>query len=291
MNTIMVSHGRNITESDIEFIRSLIRDHPSWNRTRLSEELCYSWGWRAANGRVRDMTCRSFLLKLHRRDLICLPPPQRPANNHIRNRSIPDILHGCDPVHCQLNELRPLQIVNALEDPFHRDLFKCLLQRYHYLGYQGSPGETLWYLIFDRRQRPLACLLFASAAWKIAPRDKFIQWDHDTRQRNLRFLTNNTRFLILPWVKVKCLASHILALIVRQIADDWQKRYQHSVVMLETFVDATRFRGTVYRAANWINIGQTQGRTRQDRTHTIKTTVKDIYLYPLTPSFRDSLNP
>ena len=288
MEMIAVSHNRDITEKDIHYIRQLIWKNPTWNRTCLSRNLCRSWQWYAANGQLRDMACRNMLLKLERQGHIILPPPRRSPNNHLRNRNIPDILHSSDPIDERLKQLIPLQIINVREDPFYHDLFKCLLHRYHYIGYQGSPGETLSYLIFDRCQRPLACLLFAAAAWKIAPRDQFLGWDANTRQRNLTFVTNNTRFLILPWVEVKCLASHILAKVAKQIQFDWIQLYNHPIFLLETFVDQ-RFKGTSYKAANWVKIGQTTGRTRQDRKHCIQVPVKDIYLYPLTRTFREKL--
>ena len=289
METITVSNNQHITVKDIDYIRHLILKNPTWNRTRLSRNLCQSWQWYASNGQLRDMACRKMLLKLERQGHITLPPPRCSPNNHLRNRHIPDILHASDPIHEGLEQLIPLQIINVREDPFYRALFKCLLHRYHYIGYQGSPGEALEYLIFDRWQRPLACLLFAAAAWKIAPRDQLIGWDANTRQRNLVFVTNNTRFLVLPWVKVKCLASHILAKAAKKIQYDWLQRYKHPIFLLETFVDQ-RFKGTSYKAANWIKIGQTAGRTRQDRNHRIQVPVKDIYLYPLAKTFREDLS-
>ncbi len=145
------------------------------------------------------------------------------------------------------------------------------------------------YLVRDHNNRPLACLLFGSAAWKTAPRDSFIGWDRQRRKRNLCYITNNMRFLILPWVKVQHLASHILSRVSRRICSDWIKKYNHPVHLLETFVDRTRFQGTCYKAANWILTGQTQGRTRNDRDRTIKVSPKDIYVYPLIKNFRKRL--
>jgi len=290
MRIIIANNERRISAKDIDYIRRLIRQNPTWNRTGLSRKLCQSWQWYSPNGRPRDMTCRTLLLKLERQGQIVLPPPLRSPNNHLRNRRIPNILHSSDPIHDELDQLIPLQIINVCEHPFYRDLFKCLLNRYHYIGYQGSPGETLWYLIVDRYQRPLACLLFAAAAWKIAPRDQFIGWDATIRRQHLIFVTNNTRFLILPWVDVNCLASHILSKVAKQIQCDWIRRYNHPIYLLETFVDQ-RFQGTSYKAANWIKVGQTSGRTRQDRNHRIQAPVKDIYLYPLSKTFRQDLSP
>ena len=289
MEIIIANKERRITSKDIDYIRQLIRENPTWNRTGLSRKLCKSWQWYSGNGQTRDIACRTMLLKLEQQGHIVLPPPIRSPNNHLRNRKTADILHSSDPIEEKLDHLVPLQIINAREDLFYRDLFKCLLHRYHYIGYQGSPGETLWYLVVDRHQRPLACLLFAAAAWKIAPRDRLIGWNANVRQRNLIFVTNNTRFLILPWVKVKCLASQILAKVTKQIHRDWVQRYNHPIFLLETFVDQ-RFKGTSYKAANWIKIGRTTGRTRQDRNHRIQVPVKDIYLYPLVRTFKEDLN-
>jgi hypothetical protein len=145
-------------------------------------------------------------------------------------------------------------------------------------------------MAFDREQTPLACLLFGSAAWKCAPRDEFIGWDTEARRANLRYLTNNMRFLILPWVRVPHLASHILGRVTRRINLDWVRKYGHPLCLLETFVERDCFQGTCYRAANWICVGQTRGRSRNDRDHTLRVPVKDIYLYPLAKGFRDILS-
>jgi hypothetical protein len=163
------------------------------------------------------------------------------------------------------------------------------LAQHHYLGHRGPVGEHLCYLARDRHGRDVACLLFGAAAWKTAPRDRFIGWDHTRRQRYLNLITNNTRFLILPWVEVPHLASHLLALILRRLSADWREKYGHPICLVETFVDRSRFKGTCYRAANWTCVGQTQGRGRQDRYGTLHVPVKDVYLYPLAENFRQIL--
>jgi hypothetical protein len=168
-------------------------------------------------------------------------------------------------------------------------LFNCLLNRYHYLGHRNTVGENIRYLVRDCTGRPVGCALFGSAAWKCAARDAWIGWDRGRREANLGFLTNNTRFLVLPWVAVPHLASHLLATLARRIRADWQAKYGHPVHALETFVESDRFRGTCYRAANWLRLGKTQGRTRNDRNHCLRATVKDVYLYPLSPDFRREL--
>jgi hypothetical protein len=168
-------------------------------------------------------------------------------------------------------------------------LFNGLLAHYHYLGHRNTVGENLRYLVRDCHGRPVACALFGAAAWKCAERDAFLGWERATRERNLQRLTNNTRFLIPTWVQVPHLASHVLGLIARRIRGDWQAKYGHPVQALETFVDRSRFKGTCYRAANWLRLGATRGRTRNDRAHRIRAAIKDVYLYPLSPDFRREL--
>lgn len=278
--------GREVSGADIGLIRGLLAEHPAWGRTRLSEELCRRWDWRNARGRPKDMAARTLLLKLERSGHIRLPPRQRPSPNGFRNRHVPIVAHTTDPIRCALRDLRPLAIGVVESGSADLRLFNGLLARYHYLGHRNTVGENLRYLVRDRHGRPVACVLFGSAAWKSADRDAWIGWERGVRERNLQGLTNNTRFLVLPWVSVPHLASHILGLIARQIRADWQAKYGHPVHALETFVDRERFKGTCYRAANWVRLGATRGRTRNDRGHCIRATVKDVYLYPLIPDFR-----
>ena len=289
MAQAMVIQGRNITDGEIALIRDLMAEHRDWGRTRLSEELCRCWNWRNAQGRMKDMAARTLLLKLERRGCIELPPRQRPSSNQFRNRRVPLVEPAAEPIRGNLSDLRPLSV--SLVAPRSEDLrlFKGLLGRYHYLGHRNTVGENLRYLIRDRHGRPVACALFGSAAWKCADRDRFLGWDLACRERNLQALTNNTRFLILPWVQVSHLASHVLGLIARRIRDDWQAKYGHPVHALETFVDRSRFKGTCYQAANWMRLGATRGRTRNDRDRRIQAPVKDVYLYPLIPNFRREL--
>ncbi len=289
MTQDMVIQGRHITADELGLIRGLMAVHCDWGRTRLSEELCRLWDWRNAQGRIKDMAARTLLLKLERRGLIKLPARQRPSSNEFRNRRVPLVDHVSKPICGSLDDLRPLSIsIVAPGSPDVR-LFKSLLAQYHYLGHRNTVGENLRYLVRDRHGRPVACSLFGSAAWKCADRDAFLGWEPAARERNLQWLTNNTRFLVLPWVEVPHLASHVLGLIARRICGDWQAKYGHPVHALETFVDRSRFRGTCYRAANWLRLGATQGRTRNDRNRSIQTAIKDVYLYPLTPHFRQEL--
>ncbi len=187
-----------------------------------------------------------------------------------------------------LKEIAPVQI-KPVEDRSELDLFKCFLSAYHYLGFSGTVGENLKYMAYDSSGRPLACLLFGSAAWACGPRDDFIGWDREKRGKNLSLATNNTRFLILPWVSVKYLASHILSRVCQRIKDDWTAKYGHPLYLLETFVERGRFAGTCYKASNWTRVGSTKGRSRNDRSHNMEVPVKDIYLYPLTKRYRKVL--
>ena len=282
--------GRTLTEQDLEQIRNLIAAHPDWHRSRLSQEVAQAWNWRADSGRLKDMAARTLLLKLYRRGWIILPKRRREP---VRRLPLPPELPGTDnipaSIAASLRELAPLalELLHARHSAY--PTFSRYLAHHHYLGYPGPVGEHLAYLARDRHGRDLACLLFGAAAWKTAPRDQFIGWDPAVRARHLNLLTNNTRFLILPWVRVPHLASHILALTLRRLSADWQAQYGHPIYLVETFVDRSRFQGTCYRAANWMCVGQTQGRSRQDSAHNLSVPIKDVYLYPLTPQFRNQL--
>ena len=285
----MVIQGRVVSGADIGLIRDLLVEHAQWNRTRLSEELCRRWDWRNAQGRPKDMAARTLLLKLERGGHIRLPPRQRQSSNAFRNRRVLLVAQATDPIGGTLRDLQPLTVSIVAPGSEDLRLFNGLLAQYHYLGHRNTVGENLRYLIRDRHGRPVACALFGSAAWKCADRDAFLGWDRAARERNLQGLTNNTRFLVLPWVVVPHLASHVLGLIARRIRADWQAKYGHPVQALETFVDRSRFKGTCYRAANWVRLGTTQGRTRNDRAHRIHAAIKDVYLYPLVADFRREL--
>jgi hypothetical protein len=286
MSRSLAIQGRQLLPDDLELIGRLIADNPDWHRTRLSRELCQLWNWRTDKGLLKDMACRSMLRKLEQRKLVSLPGVWRNSN---RARIIAHIAHSCDPVHSELADLRPIQILMIPTRGDTDDLFHCLMDRYHYLGCRGHVGEHIKYIVFDRHNRPLACMLFGSAAWQTKARDLFIGWSPSVRQANLKLMTNNTRFLILPWVVVPNLASFILGACLRRLCDDWQNRYGHNLVLVETFVDRSRFAGTCYHAANWIRIGSTCGRGRQGRSKRVKVPVKDLYIYPLAEDFRQQL--
>ena len=287
-----VVQGRSITAADVADILSLIRAHPGWSRRRLSLALAQRWDWRNAAGQLKDMAARTLLLKLHQRGIIrlperrCQPPRRGPVHT-------PDLFDALvpSPIQSELGALLPLEIQPV--GPRHPDyhLFQRYLVRHHYLSYGGPVGQNLGYLVRSRSAQPLGCVLFGAAAWQCAPRDQWIGWSAAQRVQGLPFIANNSRFLVLPWVRVKCLASHILAHIASRIAADWQGRYGHPLHLLETFVQQDRFNGTCYQAANWIHVGRTTGRTRQDRHNRVNAPFKDIYLYPLTAHARRNLCP
>ncbi len=274
---------------DIRDIRQLLAENPSWHRTKISRELCKLWNWRNPKGQLKDMACRTLLLKLERAGHLVLPARRREAANNSRGKVPAFVKHITDTISCDFKSIAKVKIVTVQPKSENHSLFTCFLSQYHYLGHRTTVGENMQYLISDCSNRPLSCVLFGSAAWKTTSRDTFIGWDYKVREKNVNLITNNTRFLILPWIKVPHLASHILGKIAQRINEDWISKYGHPVYLLETFVDRSRFKGTCYRAANWICTGQTTGRTRNDRHRTIQTPIKDVYVYPLHKNFRQKL--
>lgn len=287
MKTTKIIQGRETTAEDIDFVRRLIKENPSWHRKRLSVELATIWNWRDNTGRLKDMACRTFMLKLHRQATIVLPPPLRAQAQ--RNKTTAKVQHSKDPISCSLKKVLPLDIQLVLPATPSSQLFRYLLSEYHYLDYRGPVGKNIQYLVFDKQKRPLACLLFGTAAWKTAPRDRFIGWSHETRAENIALIAGNNRFLILPWIRIPHLASYLLGKISRRISSDWTQKYNHPVCLLETFVEKDRFWGTCYKAANWQCLGETTGRTRNGQTADPLSPIKQIYVYPLHRRFRDIL--
>lgn len=272
--------GRDISAGDIALIKDLTNSNPNWSRTRLSRELCLCWNWRNAAGHLKDMSCRILLRKLEKMGYVELPVGIHSGNNGNRNKIVESVLHSKESISVELKELFPLQI-RVVAEGYDLKLFKYFISTHHYLGWSAPVGEHLKYFVLDNQSRPLACLVFGAAAWKIEPRDSFIGWCPRDRKRNLSFIANNNRFLILPWVKVKCLASHILGLISRRISNDWKQKYNHVLGMLETFVEDNRFLGTCYKASNWIYLGKTRGRGRNDVKNEYKLPIKSIWVYVL----------
>ncbi len=281
--------GRVWTAADLEQIRGLITSHPHWHRRRISEELAQQWNWRNAAGQLKDMAARTLLLKLQDRGLVSLPPRRRLAGKRMRSGRSTELLWDQEPVQGALEDLQPLSVEEVSRESAGRKLLDSALREFHYLGHSGTVGENLQYCLKDRLDRPLALVLFGAPAWKCQDRDTFIGWNIEQREGKLGLIANNTRFLILPWVRVAGLASWLLSRISRRIQEDWQGKYGHPLVLLETFVEQGRFRGTVYQAANWRRVGLTKGRTRQDRQHQTQAPVKEIYLYPLQSNFREIL--
>jgi len=290
MSEALVVQGRRLEPVDIVRIRELIAGNPNWSRRRLSEALCAEWGWRNGSGLMKDMAARSLLVKLHTRGLVELPPRRQTPSNRMACRKVIRQNWDSTPVTGTLRDVGPLTLCEVSADAAARVRFAAALTEFHYLGYRGTVGENLQYRVTDQTGRLLACLLFGSAAWKCRPRDQFIGWNPEQRQRHLHLITNNTRFLILPYVKVPHLASWILGRVLRRLSADWQDKYGHPIRLVETFVERERFAGTSYRASNWIRLGTTTGRSRQDRQRRLQVPVKDVYLYPLDPRFRKELS-
>jgi hypothetical protein len=279
-----------ITQTEIELIQTLISANPTWGRTQLSLELCHIWDWRHPDGQPKEVSCRDLLRRLDAKGLIALPP--RLTNAFLKpghKKRIQFMLHDTTEIANDIRDILPVRLEIVQDGTFQGQEFKSLLEQYHYLGFDRTVGENLKYLVYSRQGKLLACLLFGSAAWACAPRDRFIGWNALSRRNHLIYTTDNTRFLILPWVKVPHLASHILGLIVRRIASDWQTKYGHALTLLETFVEKDRFKGTCYKAANWIYVGETTGRSRNDRYSNLQVPIKAIYLYPLDKHFREVL--
>jgi hypothetical protein len=288
--------GRRVSSDDLDWIRELMVSHPQWGRYHLSRHIAQEWNWRNELGRLKDMAARTLLLKLERRGLIQLPPRQRAGTgNHKACKGEPDLALGlerCSPeaTGSALAEWLPLELVLA-ESPTQRRIFGRLLQQHHYLGYYRPVGENLPYLIQRRDGALVGCALFGAAAWKCAPRDRYIGWTDEVRQAHLQGLANNMRLLVLPELQVRSLASHLLSALAQRVSADWQRKYGHPIFLLETFVDLERFAGTVYQAANWIQVGQTQGRGRQGPSPQIcSASIKDVYLLPLHARFREHLH-
>lgn len=287
----LIVQGRLVQPADLQCIGQFRAAHPEWSRRRLSRELAMHWQWHSPVGQLKDMAARTLLLKLHQRGLIDLPPRRQLPTNRMRcgAKSPVAVEPPACPIECRLSELGVLSVSEVSAHPADRAWVKAALQRFHYLGFGGAVGENLQYLVRDAQGRPLACLVFGAAAWKCQDRDRWIGWSPQARRGHLPLLANNQRFLILPWTRVDHLASWTLGQVMRRLSADWQRKYGHSLALAETFVERERFAGTAYRAANWVKVGQTTGRTRQDATRSIQTPVKDVYLYPLRRDFREAL--
>ena len=280
--------GRVIGSEEILFIRALIERHAHESRRKLSVRVCEAWQWRQTNGALRDMVCRGMLLMLERAGQITLPPVSYVRRNPLAQRSRPEpVLIDKTPIEASLRILQPLefeQVRRSAQEP----LFNSLMEEHHYLGYEQPVGEHLKYLVWADG-RPIACLAWSSAPRHLGSRDRYIGWDAAARRSRIRFIAYNTRFLILPWVRVEHLASHILGRMAARISDDWRQMYGHPIYFLETFIDPERFRGTCYKAANWVLMGRTTGRGKQSNSYVPNRSIKEVLGLPLTKHFRELL--
>ena len=289
MQSTLSYRHREISEADITFIRELIADNPGSSRYALSVQLCEAWNWVQANGALRDMVCRGMMLMLHRKELIELPPVRQAPRDQQIKRS-PPLLVSVDetPMQTSFGELGPLEM-RQVRRTADEALFNSLLQQHHYLGYTQPVGEHLKYL-FYAAGRPVACVAWCSAPRHLGSRDRYIGWGAAARLRNIRFIAYNTRFLILPWVVVPHLASHILGCMARKLSADWQNMYNHPIYFLETFIEPERFRGTCYKAANWQLLGVTTGRGKDAPTSQPNRSIKEVLGYALVADFRQRLS-
>ena len=288
MEALLRYRGRAVTAADVHDIRELIAAHPTESRRGLSQRLCAAWDWRQSNGAPRDMVCRGLMLELWRAGHIELPAvrrrPPNPLSVRVRPQPIP---LDQTPLQGRLRDLPPLMFYQVRRTA-QESLFNSLLQSYHYLGYSQPVGEHLKFMVYAGT-RPVALFAWSSAPRHLGPRDRFIGWSASTRRQNIGAIAYNTRYLILPWVKVEHLASHLLGRMTRELSAAWSQVYDHPVYFAETFIDPTRFRGTCYRAANWLELGQTQGRGKDDLTHRPNRTLKTILGLPLCRDFRERL--
>lgn len=278
---------RTISDADIPMIQGVVNEHWSKGRKSISNILCHNWGWFQANGAPKDMACREILVTLERMGHLKLPPGMHNGQNDRRNRNIQVIPIDESPICGKLSDFPPVQISLVRHTSFE-PLYNSLLHQCHYLGYKQIIGEHLKYMAFIG-DRPVACIGWGSAAWSVNSRETFIGWNKDVKDRNLSFVVNNIRFLVLSWVNIKCLASKILSLNIKRITSDWMAVYHHPIYLLETFVERNRFLGTCYKAANWIKVGQTKGTSKKGHDHLQHGNIKDVYLYPLCKDFRGKL--
>ncbi len=288
MDIVLRYRGRSVSRADVTFIRTLIEAHPSASRRALSQELCRAWNWVQANGTLRDMVCRGLMLALHREGHIELPPTRRTPPNPLAARVRPKLVVIDDtPLRGRLRDLGPLALRQVRRSD-EEGLFNGLLETHHYLGYTQPVGEHLKFLVVAQG-RPIACFSWSSAPRHLGPRDRFIGWSAEARRKNIRFVAYNSRFLILPWVEVRFLASHLLSRMTRVLSAEWEQVYDHPIHYVETFVDPGRFRGTCYRAAGWHALGQTTGRGKDAPTRAPNRSKKEVLGLPLSRRFRARL--
>lgn len=290
MEEILLKYRRKVvTESGAKEIQKLIDDHPELSRKKLSFLLCEVWDWKQPNGHPKDMVCRGLMLALHRAGHITLPPIRKKMPNPFLNRKKPvgEVDIDSTPLETPLKELLPLRIEQVRRTKHEKD-FGILMEKHHYIGYTQPVGEQLKYMIFSG-DRPIALMAWSSAPRHLDSRDQYIGWSQQCRKDNIHFLAYNTRFLILPWVKVPHLASHILGKISRRISNDWNTVYNHPIHFLETFIDPEKFKGTCYKAAGWKVLGETLGLGKDSKDKIQNRSIKYLLAKTLTPKFREIL--
>jgi Domain of unknown function (DUF4338) len=288
MEVVLRKQGRAVTPADVELINEIIAASPQASRNKLSQLVCEAWNWRQGNGALKDQLCRSVLIQLHREGHIQLPPPRHKPPNPLANRLAPHPVEvDRSPLCGRLADLSPLEWCQVRKTPQEPE-FNWLLESEHYLGFTHPVGESLKFMVFSGL-RPVALFSWSSAPRHLAPRDNYIGWTPEQRKKGLHYLAYNSRFLVPSWVQVPHLASHVLSRMTRILPQEWQKVYGHPVYFAETFVDTTRHRGTCYRAANWVFMGRTTGRGKDDHTNKPNRPVKDVLGLPLTKDFRERL--
>lgn len=287
MDPVLRYRGREIRSEQVDFIRALIAQRPQASRRALSIELARTWGSVQSNGALRDAICRGLLLALFRAGHIELPPRRREFRCVWARRTPEPVEIDATPLEGRLRELGPIEIRPVRRTP-EEALVNALVEQHHYLGYRQPVDEHLKYLI-TASGRPIGCFCWSSAPRHLAPRDAYIGWSPAARKAHLHLVAYQTRFLILPWVRVPHLASHLLGRMARQLSDDWQRLYAHPIYFTETFVDPTRNRGTCYRAANWTALGLTKGRGKDAQSKQPNRSLKLLFGYPLVRDFRERL--
>ena len=286
MGGVFRYRGREVSSTQLDFIRRLIAEAPTIGRRALSRKVCEAWDWRQTNGLMCDMTCRGLMLALEREGLLKLPPRKStPPNPLAGKRKRPAFIDvDRSPIRCTLKELGALEILSVRRTRQEK-LVNSLIEHYHYLGYCHPVGEQIKYLA-SARGRPIACFTLSSAPRHLGPRDRFIGWTAEQRKANIRLLAYQSRFLILPWVEVRFLASHLLARISKRISSDWQALYSHPLYYLETFTNPATHKGTCYKASGWHDLGLTTGRGKADQTNKANRPLKVVWGYGLSADFR-----
>jgi hypothetical protein len=277
-----------LTRERVEEVRRVIAENPAMNRTQISRRICELWGWMSPSGYLKEISARDMLRALDKAGAISLPPPQSASHKYGGGKPPAHISHCMSPIECALGDLQPLRVEIAERGELLAE-FKSLIDSFHYLKYSQAVGENLKYIIRSAAGEPLACMQFGSAAWSCRGRDRHIGWGKERRAEALHLLTNNSRCLVLPWVRVPFLASHALSIIARRISPDWLVKYGHGLLAIETFVETGRFRGTIYQAAGWLRVGRTAGRGRDGGHHEAILPQKDVYIYPLDRYYAERL--